>query len=361
MTATEGLFSEESTKRAIKQFLAKFEGLKASDEFEHERNRHINLILNNMLDNPSQWESNCSVNIGWIGRHFISDISEDKATESKKSIDGIYAICYRFLLEFYLSIKNDLNHEYEDARRFATNNMDKFEPDARRQIEFASKDMPIAIIKKLINHENIESIKNFNTSINRAETLKKEWDKEIDLKTQEINKLKENLEQYKAAFNFVGLFQGFDELAAEKKTDKSRILKYLNLLGILIILPIAAEITFIICNIETFEKDKGSLIVLLVPTLSLIGILIYYFRVLLANFNSVKSQLLQLELRKTLCRFIQNYVDYSTEIKKKDKDSLVKFENVIFSGLVMSDEKLPSTFDGVEQLATLIKSVKSPT
>ncbi|WP_243373417.1 hypothetical protein [Geotalea sp. SG265] len=359
MESTEGFFSEERTRRAIQTFLANLKELQATDQFEQERNKHISLILNNMFRNAGQWESYSSVNIGWIGRHFVSDLLDEKATQSKEAIDDIYAICYRFLLELYLTMKSDLALEYEEARRFATQNLECFSANARRQIEFATKDMPIGILKSLINHENIESIINFNSTIENAKNLKKDWDNELELKLKEVEQLKNNLEQYKSAFNFVGLFQGFDDLSTEKKAEKRSLLWCLNGLGMLVILPVAFEITYILSNIEKLDQLKGSLIILLMPTLSLMAILIYYFRILLMNFNSVKSQLLQLELRKTLCRFIQNYVDYSTEIKKKDKESLAKFENVVFSGLVMSDEKLPSTFDGIDQLAALIKSVKS--
>lgn len=66
--------------------------------------------------------------------------------------------------------------------------------------------------------------------------------------------------------------------------------------------------------------------------------------------------MVQIELRKTLCQFIQNYSDYSKNIKEKDANSLEKFENLIFSGLVTNEDKLPSTFDGIEQLTKLIKN-----
>ena len=95
-----------------------------------------------------------------------------------------------------------------------------------------------------------------------------------------------------------------------------------------------------------------------IPTASVIAILIYYFRILLHNLNEVKAQLLQIELRKTLCQFIQSYTDYSHKIKEKDSESLSKFENLIFSGLVSSNEKLPSTFDGLEQLSGFIKAIR---
>ncbi|OOF25714.1 hypothetical protein BZJ18_10915, partial [Salinivibrio sp. IB872] len=91
---------------------------------------------------------------------------------------------------------------------------------------------------------------------------------------------------------------------------------------------------------------------------SFIFISIYYFRVVLFNYRAVKNQLLQIELRKTLCRFIQSYSTYSSEIRKKDSDLLVNFEKVIFSGISSGEGEIPSTYDGIEQLARLVKSLK---
>ena len=46
-------------------------------------------------------------------------------------------------------------------------------------------------------------------------------------------------------------------------------------------------------------------------------------------------------------------------MKKQDSSALEKFESLIFSGVVSDPEKLPSTFDGVEQIGNLIKSIKN--
>ena len=99
-------------------------------------------------------------------------------------------------------------------------------------------------------------------------------------------------------------------------------------------------------------------LIFLIPLISLEIILIYFFRVVLMNYRSVKAQILQIELRQTLCEFIQSYANYSSAIKEKDKEVLNKFENLIFSGVLSDPEKLPSTFDGLEQIAALIKNIK---
>ena len=184
--------------------------------------------------------------------------------------------------------------------------------------------------------------------------MKDEWNRDLDERTAKVTALKENLDRYKAAFNFVGLHQGFDDLVNAKIKEKNIILFFLIVFGLLTISPIITEVIYIYKSGKSLTEFKDVFLFALVPTISLVALLIYFFRILLFNFNALKSQILHLELRKTLCRFIQNYVEYSTVIKQKDKDSLAKFENIVFSGIVSNDAKLPSTFDGVEQIANLI-------
>ena len=81
-------------------------------------------------------------------------------------------------------------------------------------------------------------------------------------------------------------------------------------------------------------------------------------RVILHNYKRVKTELLQLELRKTFCQFIQSYADYAKEVKKDDSEALSKFENIIFSVIVADNSSLPTTYDGLEQLTKLFSQIK---
>lgn len=88
------------------------------------------------------------------------------------------------------------------------------------------------------------------------------------------------------------------------------------------------------------------------------GIGLNLFLSRLFHYRTVQTQIMQLDLRLSLCQFIQSYAEYAKEIKTNDKDALDKFENLIFSSILSSDEKIPSTFDGLEQLNSLIKQFK---
>ena len=353
------IFETNQSKTVLSKFKHKIDVLIPSDDFEKQRNSLIRLVINSMESKPKQWDNLCQINIEWIGDQFISRLSDEEKELSKERLDDICSMSFRFLFELYLSMKNDLAMEFEAARRFVFNNVDLFESNAKEQIEYAIRDMPINIFKSIANSESIESIKDFNAISSKAEKLKEEWEKDLSERENRVDKLKESLSEYENGFNFVGLYQGFDDLAKEKSTERDNILFWLKALSVIIILPVLAELVIIYLNIDDISAIKDGLIVSIFPTLSLAAIAIYYFRVLLFNYKSVKSQLLQIDLRKTLCRFIQHYSKYSSEIKKQDSESLEKFENIIFSGIVTQDGNLPSTYDGVEQIGKLIKSVRS--
>lgn len=352
-------FNTNQSRAVLVKFRHKVDGLTPADDFEKQRNSLIRLVINAMESRPEEWDKLCQINIEWIGDSLINRLSEEEKALTKEHLDDICSMCFRFLFELYLSIKNDLSIEFERARLFVFNNLDSFENNAKMQIEYAIRDMPINIFKSIANSDSIQSIKEFNSVSTKAEKLKENWDKDLAERERKVDKLKDSLSKYENAFNFVGLYQGFDELANQKLVEKEGVLTWLKILTVLIIAPVVVELVVIYKNIENISAIKDGLIVSIFPTLSLVVIAVYYFRVLLFNYKSIKAQLLQIDLRKTLCRFIQHYSQYSSEIKKQDASSLEKFENIIFSGIVTEDGSLPSTYEGIEQLGKLIQSVKS--
>ncbi|AXB02755.1 hypothetical protein C1C92_18580 [Aeromonas caviae] len=352
------LFDTNQSKTVLAKFKNKIDSLIPSNDFEKQRNSLIRLVVNAMEKRPDEWNTFCQINIQWIGDQFISRLADEKEL-TKDRLDDICSMCFRFLFELYLSTKNDLSMEFEVAKRFVFDNVNLFEDMAREQIEFAIRDLPISIFKEVSNSDEIETLKNFETVAAKAKKLKEEWEHDLNEREGRVKAIEASLSRYENGFNFVGLYQGFDDLANEKKSERDGILFWLKLLSVIIFLPIITEFLVIYRNIDNTSAIRDGLLASIFPTLSLVAISIYYFRVLLFNYKSVKSQLLQIDLRKTLCRFIQSYSEYASKIKSQDADVLDKFERIIFSGIVTEDGNLPSTFDGVEQIGNFIKSIKS--
>ena len=303
----------------------------------------------------------CQINIGWMGEKFIeklATINNETIENNNNILNEIFSMCFRFLLELYLSNRGEQSPELHRARKFAFDNIDNFDETIKNQIWHSINEMPINILKSLFDNNLIKSIRDLQNTTENVNKLKTQWDKEINEKEERVNALRNDIEKYESAFNFVGLHQGFDDLSKIKKEEIERLSFWLRLIGGAILLPIIVELIILYTNMKNIGEIKDFLLLSIVPTISLMAISIYYFKIILFNYKSVKSQILQIELRKTLCRFIQSYTKYSSEINAKSPDSLSKFENIIFSSIVSDDEKLPSAYDGIDQISKLIMSAK---
>lgn len=124
---------------------------------------------------------------------------------------------------------------------------------------------------------------------------------------EEIEEIRESLKKQKHAFNFVGLSDGFNNLKEQKQKElfTQNLIHYLLMLIILILIGVKSYWSINYLGDESF--DNMVLIVTTVSTVLVVFIILYFFRISLVNIKSIKSQILQIDLRLTLCQFIHNY------------------------------------------------------
>lgn len=214
-------------------------------------------------------------------------------------------------------------------------------------------------LSRVIHSTDISKVEEFIRT--RDETVSKidTWNSEFEAKKAAVEILKDKLDTYETGFNFVGLYQGFSALKKEKVDLVPSLEKrFTGLAAGIVIIPIL-ELIWVLFNYKSLNTNLGILGFIALPTISIIIILFYFLRVSLIDLKSLKSQIMQLELRMTLCQFIQSYAEKSKELKEHNKEGFEKFESLIFSSIVSSDDKIPSTFDGMEQLSSLLKNFKS--
>lgn len=174
--------------------------------------------------------------------------------------------------------------------------------------------------------------------------------KELEL---QVEALSETLTKQRTAFNFVALDKGFENIRNTKNVE----LKHQNwaswgLMFFILLVPC------LMANYYANSHNLTKYITLAIPALSVELFLLYFYRVNLQHLRSSKAQLVQLELRQALCQFIQSYAEYAKGIKANDKDALDKFENLIFSGLAINENQVPTSFDGLDSILNAIKSIK---
>lgn len=351
-------FEHETTKEQITDYLKSMLKIKYSDDFEKLRNGYIFHILESMVKNAREWDENTQFNITKTSKNLRENLTAfENDTKDRDSLDRMFVLLFRFYSEFQLYKATEEFDHYSEMRKFARNNIGAFSTTCENQINYTLLDMPTSILKHLLSNQDFSTLRDFLKLKNQATKLKLEWEADLKVREEEVNKFKTSLESYKDGFNFVALYDGFKGMG-KAKDKELKAARYL-LLSIGIIIP--AVIGFGLWHIINLKEHMQSIydLVMFIPATAMSLVLIYYFRISLLNYNSIRAQKMQIELRKSLCQFIQDYSKYSSQISKENAGLLTKFEEVIFSNIMTSEDKIPSTFDGLEQIATLIKAVKT--
>jgi hypothetical protein len=361
-TTAASFFSKEENQAILRRFAVALESVQTIEPPAPNVLVSLKQFFKILIANTNVFDQHCATNIEWIGQRFIGQLTEFSETKLENQSDlliSIFTSAYRFLCELDFSQPDDLSFELRAIRNFVEENLERFVGTERQQLVYANYVMPANITKKLIHSPALAEFKAFAETAKAASDLKQEWEKEINAKSEEIEALRNGLSRITTTYNFVGLVNGFENLASAKKSERLRSFLSLLALGALMVAPVAVQLWFTASHIDTIDTHRNTLVYSLPPLIALEVILLYLFRVVLLHFRGVTTQLLQINLRISLCQFIQSYSEYSTKIKKEDAGALEKFESLIFSGITSDSEALPSTFDGVEQIAKLVNSIRS--
>ncbi|MDG4923955.1 hypothetical protein QA332_08860 [Glaesserella parasuis] len=293
-------------------------------------------------------------------------------------IEGIYCRCAYLLREYILYMESNAPYEYRFGmddlsvvhNKILNDNYDFIDKKNEDRLNvIKDKQLDIWILGYYFYGKSFKSFEKYEELVKESEgkslDIKNKIDREKDKlsdfikeKQEKVQQLAKQLEEQKTAFNFVGLSQGFEKLLNTKKSARSYTFFFLVCIGaFLFVVPAAYIQTIMSFSVDTINDPY--IWKLAIPFTGAEIILLYFFRVILNHYNSLQTQIMQLELRQSLCQFIQSYADYAKEIKEKDGASLEKFENLIFSSILSSPDKVPSTFDGLEQLSNLIKNMRS--
>lgn len=227
-------------------------------------------------------------------------------------------------------------------------------------VEYAEQKLGYHILKELFHSPENESLKYVRSDLAEIKEIIKNWEVDYKNKETKVLQIKTSLDTYKNAFNFVGIFDGFNKLHERKNNELNWARAGLCVIGALILFVFAYELYSVgkVISEKNGLIDIPTLLAITVPFTIFVFILLYFFKIILQTMRSIQSQLLQLDLRLTLCRFIQSYAESASELKTKHPDGFEKFESVIFAPLVSSDDKIPNTFDGLDQLSSVVNIVK---
>ena len=365
--------SKDLLKQVI-QILERKKRLESNLSVEDYKIYYTQVILEKMSQSDDYWLSICPFNYYYMGKYLeniLNYLLQDKW--NSEILDNIFLTLIRFLREAELTMRRQYREKiwndsdiYERIWDwFKSLKNDDITHNNISQLNYIQNDYSLMLLNDYLGNKSFQAFLNHEENIKKIEqqsiTLKEtsnkiqknfdeEMQKSVDEKLEKVEQLSDTLENLKQGFNFVALSDGFSRMLNEKKSSKKWILRLLFLIAV------------IISAIPTYKFFSDGGINLTWQQIAISAglelVLIYFFRVVLFHYRTVQTQIMQLDLRLSLCQFIQSYAEYAKEIKTNDKDALDKFENLIFSSILSSDEKIPSTFDGLEQLNSLIKQFK---
>lgn len=312
--------------------------------------KFVGVTLFNIHSSPESFDERCIMNIASLGERFMDEIRESSLRKEK--IEHLFTYCHRFVIEYQLSTPHQISDELLSL--LARVSDFEYEGMAASQVRYAGHQMLINVVQHYLYHPSLTSLKNLPDVIQRSEVERERAESLIAVRETRVQALAEKLETYETAYNFVGLYAGFKSLKETKVTEKRWNFFFLLILGSLILAPFVVKLLSGFNMVPKSDVDYAGIITLAGLEL----LLLYFFRVALHNFRSIKAQLLQIELRMTLCQFVQSYAEYAKSARDGSSGLLERFEQVVFSGIVTDENSIPSTFDGFDQIANLFDKLK---
>ncbi|QRN32626.1 hypothetical protein [Pectobacterium brasiliense] len=174
----------------------------------------------------------------------------------------------------------------------------------------------------------------------------------INITSDELKALEGKIDKLKHEYNFVGLSDGFNVIKNKKEVElRNAEVAYKNIFGCLFFAPLIA-IAINLFKFDAYSSGVSSVFVFF-PLLTMELVMVYFFRLSYLEAKSLRTQLVQIELRLSLCSFIQSYVSYRKEHGKNISKLLDNFDSLIFSPIQVNDNNIPSMFDGADHIADL--------
>lgn len=325
--------------------------------------------LDSILSVDKNYDQSAKLTIAWRGNEFLNILSQKPDAQNISTFLKFMALVANERMMRDQQYTIGAEHEFiEMYDEFSANSSTADVQDVSRVI----RTMLLSIAREAYNATRTKE-ENLSAVIEEEKSNISDWIEKNLLNTQgsanklikEVSGWKEYLESHenklkniKSNYNFVGLSKGFHDIEKSKRKSRFWLLVTTVSMGLITVaVPIAVAANNILSTAQpTWPTSLENTLPLLPLILPIEIILIYYFRILLKNFQSMSAQIVQLELRQALCAFIESYVEYKKDLS--DNVSVSKFEDMVFSGIATDPEQIPQTFDGLEKLASALNALK---
>lgn len=308
-----------------------------------------------ILTSPEEADEKCSYFIGSDGADALKfGMHRIGTNTAPQDIENTLILFYRVALELDLTADGRLQGLARNFVSSLESGQLGISDNAKNQIQYERNKLPISIVRGFYKNPRFSGLPK---QIEEISGKIDKWNEEISSREDRISLLKKNADRVISNYNFVSLKNGFSDMLAKKEAELITLRKLVFWFGILMICPVLFDIIYIISHRgDKFDIYLTSILAALSISLSMF--LIYFFRISLKNYDICKLQITEIDLKITLCQFVQDYADYAEDIKKKSEGTLEKFETVVFSAISTGDSQNLSFVDGLEQIVNLVKAAK---
>lgn len=342
-----GFFSE--LERPLEQYLDGLKREHATDDSDV-RKRLLIGAVGAILESPEDYDQHAQLTKQWVGSSFRTSIVNKDFSDA--ALDRTLSTVARFIREVTIRRSSYTALESEILDYFV-NPSRELKGDDLNQADYIRNGLPISVMKDLLDKLSLAE-KSSEAAREKLFQGTRELEERIAAHQGELKKIE-------TGYNFVGLTAAFKSLLGTKSREKWVAFIAVITLGIL-----AIGIPVVILALR-FNSDASSFGDSWSPTAaaSLVAIAgveiiaLYFFRVSLRNYQVSRSQITSLQLRSALCAFIEGYLEFRSRVGGKDPAALAGFEQLIFAGLPDSADGMPSTLDGLAQVADIVRAARS--
>lgn len=214
---------------------------------------------------------------------------------------------------------------------------------------------PMKIMRTFINSQGLKDAKSFVSEIVSENNKIIGLQRKTKVTKDEIVKIEEKLDEYKNQYNFILLSKAFSRMKSDKTDEYKIARRWMHAYTVLLmVIPI-----MILANLHFKWVDVGVSVehlIYAIPLLTLEVFVFYFMRLYYGEVRSIRAQLLQIDLRLSLCEFVHDFIDKKNQTSGKD-ESWKNFESLIFSPIQMSADNIPSLLDGANAVAEVLGKV----
>lgn len=208
-------------------------------------------IIKNTFNYPVAWDNYTKLNIGLYGEQFLDCIKKVTNTSVNNDhisphIQNLYLSSLRFFFEIDFMLKEGEDEHEGFKKSISGMNIIKeavsntvnelFDNEFKLELLYIINSTPFLITKNLFHSEQIKLFSTFdekrltaeetlnNIASSKDEITKKisDFQTKLEQKEQTVENLQATLDKQETAFNFVGLYKGFNELAKRKQKEATR-------------------------------------------------------------------------------------------------------------------------------------------